>query len=684
MIRTLHHYLNELRFAFSQGFLLYLLFLYPFLVIMVVGIAFQNPQAAVAQIGIYSEDPALVQTMSQYKNFHLTRVGSAQEAENLVRRGNVPASFVVTRCGPYYERDISAGIEACDPQLYITIVQDPSRTSEIGFLKIIFDAALMEKMTISAHNITLVQETAAQISRDLPPMRRNVSLIRDNLQSKEDELDKIKSEIDLAEINRSIQGIDNLTEFFSITINQSNQTQMELDSLALKIENENSLALRDISELKNNELTAIESQINIGWRKREAYEAKLYNYQTKLDGLISRISSLQNVLNSALMYRPGDQNVILAINQVNTIQSELYNTRSDLVSAQSELGAIDFNAMLAKTGDAKYAASNTAQKIQAFSDTSLQRIQSAKAQLAVFSDQSQAIRDKLIENRQRLVGIYDSAERAQGRIDQINTEIGEAIDNSYAVQVRLVHSEDLINAFTSISPEDFTPPQISDRSIIQSNNQLLFNFPFLLLINIAMFSLLFPIVMTSKLGENGVEDRMRQQGHIVSYLVGRFLGLYTIVILQTMLFFVFASLLFGIINFSPEIMLQILTILVVVLPFTAMGFLLSRLISKVAIGVLVTLLLFIPMVFMSGKLLPFIFMDPIMKTLGSLQPFSVALNVLESAFFRCIGFECQVMDFLFGYAYCLLMAAGCLFFSALLWTSRTITWKTRWGCREKK
>ena len=135
MLESLYFFANELKFSFKQGGLLYLLFLYPFFVILVVGFAFNNPPTITVPVGIYSEDPNITASLGAYHSFKVIESPTAYGAESLVREGAVPAAFIITRCSYYYERDWNEDPAElamnCPSGLFVTMVNDPSR-AQIG------------------------------------------------------------------------------------------------------------------------------------------------------------------------------------------------------------------------------------------------------------------------------------------------------------------------------------------------------------------------------------------------------------------------------------------------------------------------------------------------------------------------------------------------------------------------
>lgn len=334
--------------------------------------------------------------------------------------------------------------------------------------------------------------------------------------------------------------------------------------------------------------------------------------------------------------------------------------------------------MQSQISDTRNYLATTQSRVNTDSNNAQNRLNQAISSLTDFSNNANRIQNSLSTGRNRLSSVYDSARNAKERALQLSSDLDGMISKSYSTENKLDNTRDIIRQFVSLSPSDFTPPQMADKNAIETKNKLLFNFPFLVMINVALFAVLFPIVITSKMQENGVEDRLRQKGFMLSYIAGRFAGDYLVVIFQTMLFFLFAFIIFNVVPISFSLILQGATIMLVILPFTALGFLLSRIVQKVATGLLVSLLLFIPMIFLSGKVLPFIFMDAIMRFLASIQLFTVSLNLLELSFFRCDVGGCDPFSFLAGISYILFFTIGFLVLSLFLWYFKTSADRTKW------
>ncbi|MFA6907929.1 MAG: hypothetical protein WC263_03805, partial [Candidatus Micrarchaeia archaeon] len=595
-----------------------------------------------------------------------------------VRQGIVPASFIITRCGFYYSRQGPQGGIPCDKRLYIVMVQDPSRATEVSFLKMLFDSALMEQMSVSAKEIQNVQAKAADLRKELPLAISELSRTRDILADEEQEIAAVNSSINLGEINATRADIDSLMAFMGQASGQSASAISELQALRENISSEELSLQGDFGSFRG-KLYSIQAGIAGAEAKRNAYSSKLASYEARLARAIYYAESAYSYANAAYAAAPSAATAG-ALDQVTAMRNELYSAQSDLQLAKAELDSINFATMKKETADATTYVLSSQQKTSNASFAARAKIDSAAASLGQFSAASQEIHGTLSKARSRTSQIYSSAEQAKARLGELKAGMSEAVRKTYQTQSKLSSSNALLVKFTAISPEDFMPPKIEEGKFVRSKSQLLFTFPFLVMVNIALFAVLFPIVMTSKLQEHGVEDRLRQGGGQLSFIVGRFAGDYAIVAFQTMLFFMFAVVFFGVVQiYTFQIFLQMATVLFVAIPFTALGFLLSRIVKKVATGLLLSLLLFIPMVFLSGKLLPFSFMDLPIRIVGSIQMFTVSLNLLELSFFRCSAEWCGPVNYAAGIIYLGALTSLFLGLSLVLWFLSSSPGRARFG-----
>ena len=679
MLKALFLFLNEIYFSLKQGGLLYLLFLYPLLVIAIVGYAFNAQPSIIVPLGIYSEDQAIAGTLAGYNSFEIHSAQSAFEAESYVRQGLVPASFIITRCDFYYNKQGAQSTAPCDKRLYIVMVQDPSRTTEVSFLKIVFDSALMEQMSVSGKEIQEVQARASDLRKDLPLAIGELSRMRETLIYEQKELDAVNRSINLDEIESAMNDMDSLEAFMGEAGSQSASAISELQQLKASISSEEASLQNDLGSFSSKlyglqtGLSAAESKVN------NVYLPRLNSYETRLSNAIYYSDSAYGYATSAYNAAPSSA-TYNALNQISSMRNELYAAQNDLRSARSEIESINFAGLRKDSEDAGAYISSSSLRASTASYAAQDRLDSAISSLSQFSAASQEIRDSLSKANLRAAQVHRSAQQAKARISELQGSMGEAINKTYQTQAKLSSSNALLTTFTSIPPEDFVPPKIEENKFVQSKSQLLFTFPFLLMVNIALFAVLFPIVMTSKMQENGVEDRLRQNTGAFPFIIGRFAGDYSIVAFQTMLFFLFAISIFGVVDiFSPRIILQAATILFVAIPFTALGFLLSRIVKKVATGLLLSLLLFIPMVFLSGKLLPFSFMELPIRLVGGVQIFTVSLNLLELSFFRCSTVWCGPVNYAAGIAYLGALSFAFLFISFALWFLGSSSGRARFG-----
>jgi ABC-type multidrug transport system permease subunit len=81
--------------------------------------------------------------------------------------------------------------------------------------------------------------------------------------------------------------------------------------------------------------------------------------------------------------------------------------------------------------------------------------------------------------------------------------------------------------------------------------------------------------------------------------------------------------------------------------FTSLGVLLSQIIRRSSTAFLLSLLISIPMIFISGTIIPLEFLNPVIATIGSVAPLYRVIEFVEMMFFRNPG----MLDVLGNYLY---------------------------------
>jgi len=185
-------------------------------------------------------------------------------------------------------------------------------------------------------------------------------------------------------------------------------------------------------------------------------------------------------------------------------------------------------------------------------------------------------------------------------------------------------------------------------------------FPNIVSIDVLLASLLLPMIMGVRLIAQGVEGRLRiTRLSNFSIVLGRFIGDYLVALMQLLLIVLIAVFFFHVStgNF-PSFFIALLIAPAV---FTSLGMLLAQFIQKESTAVLTSILINIPMIFLSGAILPIEFLKPPMDLLGRNLPMFHLTELFEKITVRGL----TLIEGLPNFAALLLFVSVCLFLAYL-------------------
>ncbi len=181
-------------------------------------------------------------------------------------------------------------------------------------------------------------------------------------------------------------------------------------------------------------------------------------------------------------------------------------------------------------------------------------------------------------------------------------------------------------------------------------------FPSILGVDMILASLLLPMIMKVRMRDQGVELRMlRSKASALSVIAGEMLANYTIALFQLTLIFLFGITFFGV--STGSIIGFFVVLLTLPLVFTSLGVFLSQIVDRSSTAFLLSLLISIPMIFISGTIIPIEFLSPLIRTIGSITPLYIVIDFAEKLFFRNLS----VYEVLLDYGYLVIFSTLNLF-----------------------
>jgi ABC-type transport system involved in cytochrome c biogenesis permease component len=609
-MKFIHIFLNYLRFFFKQGSTFWLTLLYPIMLILLVGIGLNIGTATKPTIIVFGND-SIFDTIGQDPNFFVLTADSPQMVE----------AKVVSK-----EAIMGIVVEKNDSRKVVNIYIDPTKQAVASNLLLLVDKAVNEEKMKSGQSLSAIQQKLAP------------SLI--DMKQKKTELKQFETEIDGVRSN--------------IT-----QTKQELISTKAKLASYKSELIAYKSNLSRidyfqNKLTGYDANLSsfsntlyARQSERDSVSYKLSDNIYKINGYLFKVDNVRNYISYAKSYSTS-YNTNYYLDQMDgellSLHSDLLLAQSDMTNAKYQLDSIDFYSMQVGISNIR-------------SD-----ITSTKNDLALFKTGASVKIDSMISE-----------------IDTSDVKVSSAIANLTAFESKLISLKTKtfdtgvllermivpLEEFLGKKPEELLPPQINSISVFPNEKKIDMFFPGILGIDMILASLLLPMIMKVRMREQGVELRMiLSKAGTMSVIIGEMLANYCVSLFQLLLIFIFGILFFGIRVGNPVGFFVVFFTLPLV--FTSLGVFLSQIINRSSTAFLLSLLISIPMIFISGTIIPLEFLNPVIAFVGHLTPLYILIDFTEKSFFRSVS----TFEVLIDYAYLLIFTIGNIFLAMVAYYSK--------------
>jgi ABC-2 type transport system permease protein len=214
------------------------------------------------------------------------------------------------------------------------------------------------------------------------------------------------------------------------------------------------------------------------------------------------------------------------------------------------------------------------------------------------------------------------------------SEIGTLLQELDGTETLLRATKSSVDAFTSNNPQAFIPVKLESLTGGRPMRSIDAIFPALLGLVSMLSCLLLPTIMAVKQKNQGLRARMRlTYAHSASLVFGRFLGDYAIGLLQVLVVLTLGVLVFGI-QLNANYGAIAAAVLLAPAVFTAMGTLLAAWVSNESSAVLSSLLVSMPMLFLSGTLLPLEQIHGAFKLWAAYLPLYNVIELLSKVILR--------------------------------------------------
>ncbi|MFH1200353.1 MAG: ABC transporter permease [Candidatus Micrarchaeota archaeon] len=610
----------EVRFISAQGFTSLLILLYPFVLMFVVGPVFTSIGSQGALIAVYSESGIVI------PKFDTQSVEMVYSQDDLVHevlsgRAVLGVSIVKDASGrshmySYFEptKEIVANALALQLQ---------GKLSDVS-------ANLVET------NLVSIWQDMRTISSDIDSKLASIPKLRASLGDSRRKMQELGTSL---ESQRPDQTRDSLVQMQSDSnsmLASINEMQGRLSSWEGSIGQFNSYDSR---------LAGYDVQLASTHAKLSGLRDKLYSWDTRI---VARISQLDSAYNTLSTYRDMVRSLLTgcsgaqcsslsqidagmtdSMNQISSARSELASLRSDISAAQSDISNAlseiaaarsDISSARAQMASTSASARNDAASARASLNDASNRLSSVSSRIA------QAI-NKLDSSTALSSSITDYLSRSASELDSLLTELD-------STESLLLNAKRNIGSFTANDPRAYIPLKFEPSTQRKQLRSIDAIFPALLALVSMLSCLLLPPMMAVKQKSQGLRMRMRLSYANPSTLIfGRFLGDYAIGLVQVLVVTLVGSMVFGI-NLGTNYLALAGAILLAPAVFTAMGTLLASFVSNEGSAVLSSLLVSMPMLFLSGILLPLEQIQGSFRTAAELLPLYNVVEMLSKVTIR--------------------------------------------------
>ncbi|MCX6800694.1 MAG: ABC transporter permease [Candidatus Diapherotrites archaeon] len=590
---------KEISLIKSQKIALLLIFIYPFIAIGLLGSSFAGITAPDhISVGIVNElsfDSNMLGKIGVIKELSILNFDDVNSMVSAVKRKEIMVGMKLSSESPYSKMRIDLYYDNSNllaSQFFLQIAQ-----------------AMIRNITVSAaqEKMSSIWETISSLGASINSEVANVREFQKKLDSSGEALQKLED--DLAAID--------FTEIEGVLNQQKGAISgMQSDSAQFK---------KDFAEFKASFIT-MKSDILALKPTLTSYKSSIESTASQLSASISSIDSIIASLESVKASSP----VVIgaAISELQKNRAQLVSYRNSLTQAIASISQVESN--FAKIEDSIKKADALFAKVDATMGGLDSQMSSSSTAISTVSAKLQLFKDS---------------------IDEVKNLITEAKKSKAEISAKLAESEQLLSSF-SIKLSDFK--KIDPSTLVQPavffENRVYDVDPFgilasnVLVIVLIMTCMLLTSILIILERTQNVSLRMRLSPTSKAYLLaGKIVGQLIIAMIEAGIIFgvAFAKIplpfpIFGIsfLGFGLHSIVSLpelfAAVVLISLAFISFGMLIAFFAKSQSTAILASLLIIVPMLFLSGAILPIEFMKPFMQLVSRAMPLTAANNLLIS------------------------------------------------------
>ncbi len=618
---------TEIKYIYKQGLTTLLIITYPWIIIAIIAQALGSMEFEGVDIYIYASHDDLEEIKAFFPvGMNLFPVDSEEEVIENVKLGKASIGIVALRNN--------------DGRLTVNFYQDPLK----GFLSSELIARIenafgeISRRYIDEKIVGLWSDTF-DLLNELKNESEKIPILYREIENATKELKILEEEFSSVNISKMNKTLDNVSREISESSNELINLSSRIYKLRQSI-NQLSTYEADLNEF-DEKLTITYEKIVDMRSKISVWRSKIQSATLKLDDRIDRINSYLITIAQLKQQaqEAGDITTYKYLSEVEEIlissKDELVIARDELIAADSELQQIDIKLIdaLHDITNAKTKINQAKISLRSTKENAIATLNSAETSIKDFNNRLKSFNSTLFTAKKELNTISDS-------ISTTLDFVKSSADKLLSFKEEVNKTESMLNniilflsEFSKKNPIEFAPPKTERTQVIKVEKIINIFLPSVTGIVVMLSCLLFPMIIAIRQRDEGIAFRYRSSTTPYStILVGKFIGHYFVGLLQAIIIITF-GLIFLDINYS-DIYSLLLAILLVPLPFVAIGTLCSFFVSRESPAILTTLLLGIPMLFLSGTFIPREQIHGFPKLLSPYLPLTNVVEILNKVTIR--------------------------------------------------
>jgi ABC-type multidrug transport system permease subunit len=597
---------KEISVIKSQKIALLLIFLYPLLAIFLLGMGMSgvNLNSMSINVGLVDNLPSdmnLIERISeQNQNLNIINFSDSNELLSSLKRKEIMVGLVANSNGKL--------------PIILDLYYDNSNLAAGGSFRsfAVSNIGLVE-LNIVKENFTAILDIIFGLKSNLNSQLSQITEFKTKLNDSSKELDNLEAKLNSFDVNK-IESTLNTQEKNINDFEKKNQDFLrELASFKLAFSN----VKEELDDLKNS---------------LEKYDTKLSELSNQLDTLILNVDGI--ILNYGSVL--GSEGVAKLEEQKNdliefkeTVDS-LRNLMNELSNDQSNLNQTVNNA------DALFTRLEIESKsVAAMLKDSSGSISEMNSDLVVFKDSLDEVRQLIVSSRKSKTEIESKLNNSESLFSNLANEMNDldSLDKSV-----------LSDPIKIIEKRTFSPKSLN--YMLSPIDPLLIGGVVANAISIVLIMtclLLTSIIVILERNENVALRFMLSPTSKFELILGKILGQLVIAMSEATIIFIIAIFVFGSDLLTRFVEIYFITIIIAT-AFICLGLLVSSFTKTQSTAILLSLLAIIPMLFLSGIIVPLDLMAPFMQMASLILPLTAANNLLLGIIVKDLAFFDSIIE----------------------------------------